>query len=463
MISDDYEHDYDGQDVDLNILFPKQQEVLNYLLDDRTSICIYGGSIRSAKTITAAFYCLMMCHQYAGCNIAVVRKHRNQLETGFLTSLYEAFALLFGDEAEPSFRHTGGSNSIVHFTNGSTITFYGLDSGRDAMFNRIRGQEFIAAILDEAQEQNQTDDEGIVSALLSRLSQAGKYGLRAKLLILSNPTPPDHWVHRYYKQWRNGQLPNDTQFVQARITDNLSLSDDYLSTLQRNLTDHDREVLFNGNWDYVRASDALFPSLSIDDYLDAEPLPDIGHNVITADVAGEGEDHNVFCVFRSGDLVHVHRQQVMSAVEIKQQIRDLQIRYNVDIANVIMDASPIGWAICNELGATSFVGGSRAMNQEPYANLRTQMFFRLADCLRKGEMTFSFLQQPHNKDLRQMLHQELLAYRQVDKYVDSKLKINRKDDIKQSIKRSPDISDAISMWCYSLYVNNQFYYDIISA
>ena len=95
------------------------------------------------------------------------------------------------------------------------------------------------------------------------------------------------------------------------------------------------------------------------------------------------------------------------------------------------------------------------MNKENYQNLKTQCYYKLSDCINKGQIGIK------TNDITEKNHiiEELEQVRSKDMDKDNKLQIIPKETVKNIIGRSPDYSDCMMMrMYYELDVNFGKYY-----
>ena len=452
LIDDDRSYDDEQDGGGLN-LYPKQKEVLRVLLDPAYSHIyqvLYGGAIRSSKTYTAAVYVLTVCLNYPGVRGVVVRRNRNLLELNFLESLAEVCGHAYGPNAPLPYQVIKSPNLVIKWDNGSEVLLIGLDQGRDQFFNRIRGWSGAFAVLEEGQEQ---DDEAILSTLGSRLSQAGSFGLSPKVLITCNPSPPHHFLHRlFYSPKKEGTLPPFRYFVQAGPKDNLSLDDQWHAMQAATMTPQDYQINYLGNWEYVTTEGEIFQADSLH-HAFANPPRKTGLHYITCDPATDtGKDSTVVTVWHGMDLIRLVRSPDANAAQVVGLVREMQQIYNVPSNRVIVDSTGVGYGICQALNAVPFMASSSPLKGEPYNHLKSQLYFRLAQGIGKGEVTFQGI----DPQTQGMIMEELLAHKHVDPYKDTKNKVTPKDVVKANIGRSPDLSDAISFRMWFVYQSNEF-------
>ena len=94
-------------------------------------------------------------------------------------------------------------------------------------------------------------------------------------------------------------------------------------------------------------------------------------------------------------------------------------------------------------GANEFHNGGRAIKTdgqiENFANLKTQCYFKLAEIVKKNLL---FIQ---TKDWRKQIIEELEQINKMPYTDDGKIKVEKKDAIRERLGRSPDFADMIMM------------------
>jgi PBSX family phage terminase large subunit len=184
-----YYYDNMTLDIDFNIKLTKKQKVANRIFSNKKHkrILLYGGA-KSGKTffilrviLYRAFKCpnsnhLILRNVFKDCNLSIIQP---------LNKLLKPFKDYYKYDKE---KH------IYEFCNGSIIEVKGVGYQED----RILGPGYSTIFFNEASEINFST----VEYYASRLSE--KNILRKLMLFDCNPPNPRHWVHKVFKEKKNG-------------------------------------------------------------------------------------------------------------------------------------------------------------------------------------------------------------------------------------------------------------------
>lgn len=130
------------------------------------------------------------------------------------------------------------------WNNGSQIVFMAESFDSDKELNRFRGLEINGGFIDEVNEIQEATFDKIIERSGSWFHSVG---CPTKILMSCNPSL--NWVKtRFYDKWKTGQLPPKTAYIQAFITDNPYIPQEYLDSLKL-LPRYQYEVFVEGNWD----------------------------------------------------------------------------------------------------------------------------------------------------------------------------------------------------------------------
>lgn len=164
--------------------------------------------------------------------------------------------------------------------------------------------------------------------------------------------------------------------------------------------------------------------------------------VVACDVAREGSDETVIVARRGGRVrvvkAYVGRDTMRTVGEVTAAARQLQ-RLTVVPPVIVIDDPGVGGGVVDrlrELGefdVVAFKGGSTANNPERYVNRRSEAWFELAEQLPTLDL-------PPDEQLAA----DLVAPRwRLES--DSKRRLEKKEDTKKRLRRSPDRGDAVVM------------------
>lgn len=210
-------------------LSPKQQACIrrtNYRIN------VWDGAIRSGKTLASIIAWLDFCRYGPPGPLAMIGKTLQTLSRNVLDVI---------DELHPA--------AIVYTRGASTARIMGrlvhlFGANNATAETKIRGLTLAGAYLDEAT----LVAEQFFAQLLGRMSVPG-----AKLFCTTNPDSNRHWLMQKYIK-RAGELSLVRHHF--RLTDNPSLSQDYLDAISKEFTGLWRKRFIEGLW--VGADGAVY-------------------------------------------------------------------------------------------------------------------------------------------------------------------------------------------------------------
>lgn len=223
--------------LDLNAL-PLSRKQLRSVGRATARINLWHGSVRSGKTIASllAFVIAVATAGPSGLIIICGRSLQTIERNVFEPLLDEA---LFGPLAR-HVRHTRGATTATIL--GRTVHLIGAADTRAE--GRLRGLTAQLAYVDEAT----LTPEGFWTQLLARLSVPG-----ARLFATTNPDSPRHWLKVGYLD-RAGEL--NLRAWHFRLSDNPSLSPEYVANLAAEYVGLWRKRMIDGAW--VVAEGAIY-------------------------------------------------------------------------------------------------------------------------------------------------------------------------------------------------------------
>jgi len=339
--------------------------------------------------------------------------------------------------------------NIITWTNGSEILLKDLFLfPSDPNFDSLGSLEICGGFVDEAGQCSWKAIQILLSRMRYKLKE---FGIIPKLFMSTNPQK--NWAYsEFYMPSKNKTIGSDKKFIQALCTDNPHLDPTYIETL-KTLDHASRERLLYGNWDYEDNPYAMFDYENILGMFTNEWIKPTEDRYLTADLAYEGSDKFVIVIWAGFVVIKVIAIDKINDVSISKKINDLRIEYRVPIKNVIYDAD--GLQTFTRLsakvgvlsGAVGFKNNGKAIKVsgkvENYKNLKAQCYFYFADLVRDGKV---FIQDLTYK--QQIIEEfEQINRRPLDD--DGVLSIERKSDLKERLKRSPDFADAIFLRAYA--------------
>lgn len=444
------------------VLRPTYKQHLCYqkLFDDVTRFIGFGGGAGGGKSWLGCEWLLSNCYRYPGSKWFMARK---QLTT-LMGSTYITFQKVCRHHKIPrSDWRLNGQYHYIEFINPDTRVFDGMGSRIDLLdvaylptdpeFTRFGSLEYTGGWIEEAGEIHFLAFDVLKSRCGRHMNK--EFGLLPKLLCTMNPTK--NWIYRiFYKPWKDGVMEKEYAFIQSLYKDNPHTADSYgeqLDLLKDVIT---KLRLRDGIWEYADEDTVLIEYDAIID-LFSNSLVEARDKWITVDAARFGSDRIVICLWRGLEIIKVVIKTKQGTDVTKTDIRDLAIAEGVPYSHVVCDEDGVGGGIVDNMkGIKGFINNSSPLEtkdpldatktkKENYSNLKTQCSYMLADKINNHLVAITADLSEEDKDL---LIEEL---QQIKKKITpdvSKLQIVPKEDVKEALGRSPDLSDAVMMRMY---------------
>ena len=430
----------------------KQQLAFDLLSDHITQELVYGGAAGGAKSFLGCSWLIINCFRYPGSRWLMGRAVLKQLKQSTLLTFFDVcrkFKLKRGRD----YNYNEQSGVITFSQSGSEIylkDLYYYPSDPD--YDSLGSTEYTGAFIDEASQITEKAKNVVRSRLRYKLDE---YGIIPKVLMTCNPTK-NFLYTEFYKPWKEGTLPVGKGFIIAKVVDNPFLPESYIDTL-RTLDKTSQERLLKGNWEYdddpaalmdfdaitdlfTNPADRPDPKTLKDEY--GRSLPDPRPRYIVCDVARFGEDRTVITVWYGWECVHVYTYKKTSTTTVAGLIKEKAKQHNVSASHILIDEDGIGGGVLDQLyGAKGFIANTRAARGENYQNLKAQCGYALAAKVQAREIGVRI----DDTEMKQSLIAELEQIKAKDIDKDGKLAIIPKDQVKQALGRSPDLSDTLLM------------------
>ena len=223
---------------------PQPSEKQRQFLADRHKYVGYGGARGGGKSWAVRVKAALLCLQYPGIKVMIVRKTYPELQENHIIPLCELLGC-YADE-EDCLAEYNDAKKHIKFPNGSRILFRYCDNDKDAM--RFQGTEVDVLFVDEATQQSEERMEMLKACV------RGVNDFPKRVYYTCNPGGEGHgWVKRLFidRRFREGEEAEEHSFIQALVTDNRALMEaDPEYVKQLNALPHKlREAWLKGNWD----------------------------------------------------------------------------------------------------------------------------------------------------------------------------------------------------------------------
>lgn len=417
-------------------LSKKQSEAIQLLEDDHTTEILYGGAAGGGKSFLGAWWLLKNCLNYPGTRWLMGRAKRKTLNETTLKSFFDICKESGIINAHYKYNQVAGS---IVFFNGSEILLKDLFYyPSDPDFDELGSLEITGAFIDEASQVVLKAKNIVKSRIRYKLDE---YGLIPKLLMSCNPTR-NFLYSDFYKPYMDNELPSHMAFVPALLDDNPGCSKHYRDNLLSIKDKSIKERLLYGSWDYVDDPTKLIEVDKIHDLWSNEHVSS-GSKYISCDVARFGRDLSVIMVWDGLRLNEIKTIAKSDLTHLRDVINSLKVKHHVPMSNVIIDSDGIGGGVVDMLpGCKAFTANKKAISigsRQNFANIKSQLYFMLADFINDAKIWI-------RTDIgKNSIVEELEQVKREKELTDDKLKIIKKELVKEMLGRSPDYSDSMMM------------------
>lgn len=454
---------------------PTSKQHLAWLAWDNDGVddVVFGGAAGGGKTYFGCEAITISALRYPNTRYFIGRKElKTLMQTCFVTLTQKVF-VDFKLQRDYHWKFDGKYNVVYLRASDkhawSTINLLDLAyNPSDPLYDRFGSHEYTRGWIEEASEA----DFKAYDVLKSRIGRYNnvEQGIKSKLLLTLNPS--QDWPYRiFYDPWKKAGKPTDPNsplvsarsmlegkevtrtfvLVPALYKDNPYTAGEYAKNLAGISDPVLKQRLMDGDWDYASAADTLFDAQSIADMFTSRLIP-TEQRFMTVDVARFGGDNIVRTIWYGWDAKVIKYKTHAPLTETADDIRSDMQMYGIPRQNVLVDADGIGGGVLDLLpGIIGFSGGAAPFGtvgekdvRENYENLRSQCIYHLSEKARDRGIAIS----EENLQVREYIAQDLQQFKRRDVDKDGKLKVARKEDMKQNLGRSPDFGDTLMMRSY---------------
>ena len=435
----------------------KQFEAWKLLTDSTTLFVGYGGAAFSGKSYLLCYWLTTMCIAYPDTAWGLGRKELVNLKKTTLITLFKVFKEC-GIESGKDYNYNQQMN-FIKFSNDSIIYLIDMaNKPSDPLFTRFGGLELTGAGIDESAE----NEYKAIEILFTRLGRRNnhKYNLTKKMLETFNPSK-GHVYQRYYNPYKNKQETPETKFIPALPSDNPSPEvEEYISGIVKTADNTTIQRLIYGNFEYDDNPYALFDYNDILNMFTNEFIQPSHKKYLTCDIAYEGSDLFVVGVWAGMVLKEVIAIDKIDETQVSKKIHDIRIKNNVPLSNVIYDADGLKTFV-RQSSKTGYLAGAKEFHNngkaikikgkdENFYNLKAQCYFELAKLVKNNEIYIKC------KQYRKQIIDELEQICKLPLNDDGKIRLEKKDDLKERLRRSPDFADMMMMRMYFELKTNDY-------
>lgn len=360
-----------------------------------------------------------------------------------------------------------GKYNVIDFNNGSKIDLIDLAyKPSDPLYERFGSLEFSDGAIEEAGEVHPLAREVLKTRVNRHLND--EYNINPCILDTGNPKK--NWTyHVFYKPYKEGTLPPNMRFIQALYTDNPHAESTYGKTLKGIKDKVMRQRLMEGNWEYEDDPSVLMGYEAITDlYTNHIPLEDeYGVEIpqekyATVDVARFGGDKIVVTCWKGWLAYKILWKEKQSLETTKLWVTGIIQEEGIPRSHTMADEDGVGGGLVDIMpGIRGFIANAAPIETEPieelsfedredrmrepkivYANLKTQCAYVLADKVNKRLAAV----RTDDIQIRTWLTEDLEQIKEANTEVDDqKKRLVSKDEVKETLGRSPDFGDTLIM------------------
>lgn len=515
---------------------PVKDKLGRDVYDSVTEVLGYGGAAGWGKSYLISYWLKNMCERYPGTRWFLARNELKRLKASTLLTFWEVLHDdgYVRDAKWPKGYKYNDVRGWIEFNNGSAIDLIELwYQPSDPLYGRIGSTEYTGGAIDEASEiqfdgfdtintrvryklehfchwcawpitrenfvkvveienpEFWTDPEVIYTEDMRFFKknlykcphcERDTYWLTGRIICSFNPDKG--WVYsKFYRKFRDGNLPENIAFIPALPGDNPYLPAAYIQRLYSS-SEVVKQRLLYGNFDYDDTPGRLFEynkilewfekktvSEEIEEEFEENPnleraiemfgrLPVYGYKYrMVIDPAREGKDLAVFIIANhlSVEKIVVYGKSTMD--ELEKKAKELMHYYLIEPKDVLVDEWGVGWGLKDRLKCKGFIAHWTAIQPKKGTRKPTQMvsYHRLRDqcyhllSLKQDEIAISMKDvEIYNsgvtvEQLKRMIIDDTDAIVQVDIDKDAPFRVINKQELKKKIGRSPDIWDTLMM------------------
>jgi hypothetical protein len=127
---------------------------------------------------------------------------------------------------------------------------------------------------------------------------------------------------------------------------------------------------------------------------------------------------------------------------VKEVLLSMKMKHGVPLSNIIADESGVGGGVIDMVGCKGFQANKRPIavsTKQNFADIKSQLYFLLADYVNAAKIYIE------PKEWQQEIVEELEQVKREKEITDDKLRVVKKEHVKEMLGRSPDFSDALMM------------------
>jgi phage terminase large subunit len=432
------------------VLSEKQNECLQYWIDNTTEEILYGGAKGGGKSYLMASLIFGDALIYPDTFYFIARSQLTDLRKYTIPSIHEVFKVQFKIDITKYSKYNGQDN-YYELYNGSRVYLLACDYiPSDPMFERFGSMQMTRGAIEEGGEIHYLAKQNLKVSLGRKNND--KYNLKAKLLIVGNPKK--NWMKfDFVEKFKNNNLPDNKKYIQSFYTDNPFRQSGYDAILSSITDKTAKERLLYGNWDYGDDDPALLCNYdAILDLFTNDHVQPTNNKYISADLAMQGRDRFIVGSW-DGLICRVAIDKPKATGKsIEEDLKELMINDGVPHSCTVVDSDGLGAYLDSYLlNIKTFHGGKVSTTKfndgkkiNEYDNLKAECGYKLAEYVNEHKIKIICSEAQKQAIIEEL---SILKKDKIDNDT-GKLAIIKKDKMKEFLQRSPDYLDMLLMRMY---------------
>ena len=358
----------------------------------------------------------------------------------------------------------------ILIANRIAIDYGGLDKQEN--INKFNSAEYIAIAIDQAEEVSKDDISVLRGSLRMVLKDKKNNPIKIPFKELYTANPRQCWLKDDFIL----NPKSNARFIPALPSDNPYLPDDYVETLTEAF-EHRPELLrayLFGDWTAIEGAEQVIKNEWIEEMKLRTCYAPRVKRYLVCDTARFGDDECVIYLMENCEILGKKILGYSRTTDISNRLAALsnQVEQHYGMKNacqIVVESigADLGAGVVDELvqmGKDVIVFNpslkSMILNQQSkpiYANLRAEAWSKAAKIMSSGVLDEETNTAAECKNMYQELQTQLCT--PTYKFRNSKILIEKKEDIKKRMNRSPDHADTyiIALWAWDMvdYADDQ--------
>lgn len=346
------------------------------------------------------------------------------------------------------------ANNKWYLANNNQIWFVAADRTRDPDYEKTRGYEGTAIMVDEASEGDQQLYELLPSLLRQPATDIDTLKpWTGNVYMTSNPVPGTNYLKTNFIDPRTRKNDGTHCFIRSLPDDNSLLPEGYIERAFGNMNETLKRMLRYGDWDVDESEFQIVPNSSLETIMWTNVIQG---KIIAAGIdigLGRPDQTVVYVVDENGHFSILHQFAEYDTVRQTSVLRGICDVVRANNGEVWIDAGAVGKGVADQLTAEfgnrvirAVTFGEAAELEEDghkrvYENRRSQLYFWAREDMMSAAAQVDAGDIPAiTLDPSEQLTEELINTFYLP--ADGRLRIEPKDAIKARLGRSPDHADA---------------------